>query len=63
MIELLLTLIIWGVIFYVAWWGLGQIALAEPFNKVATVILVIATIYVLFGILTGSIGPFPALNW
>lgn len=58
MITLLLTLIIWGVIFYVLWWGLGKIGLPEPFNKIAVVILVLATVYVLIGILTGSIALF-----
>lgn len=58
MITLLLTLVIWGIIFYVLWWGLGRIGLPEPFNKIAVVILVLATVYVLIGILTGSITPF-----
>lgn len=62
LLALLLTVIIWGLIFYVLWWGLSTVALPEPFAKIATVILVIAAIYVVFGILTGSIAPFPALS-
>ena len=58
MITLLLSLVIWGIIFYVLWWALGLIGLPEPFNKIAVVVLVIATVYVLIGILTGSIAPF-----
>lgn len=58
MLTLLLTIIIWGIIFYVAWWALGQIGLPEPFNKVAVVILVLAVLFVLVGIFTGSVAPF-----
>ena len=47
MITLLLSLVIWGIIFYVLWWALGLIGLPEPFNKIAVVVLVIATVYVL----------------
>lgn len=61
LLILLLSLIIWGLIFWVLWWGLGKLAIAEPFNKVATVVLVIASIIVIIGILTGSIAPFPFL--
>ena len=61
-LSLLFSLVIWGIIFYVLWWGLGKIALPEPFSKVATVILVLATIIVLIGLLTGSVAPFPFLS-
>lgn len=62
LLAILFSLVIWGVIFYVLWWGLGVIALPEPFNKIGVVILVIATVYVLIGLLTGSIAPFPFLG-
>lgn len=62
MIGIFVTLILWALIFYVLWWALGAIALPEPFNKIVTVILVIATVYVLIGILTGSIAPFPFIS-
>lgn len=58
-LALIVTLVIWALIFYVLWWGLAKLALPEPFNKVITVILVIATIVVLIGILNGSIAAFP----
>ena len=61
-LSLLFSLVIWGIIFYVIWWGLGKIGLPEPFNKVITVILVLATIYVLVSLLTGSMGVFPFLK-
>lgn len=60
-ITLLLSLIIWGLIFYVIWWGLAKIALPEPFAKVATVVLVVAAIIVVIGLLTGSVHTFPFL--
>ncbi len=62
MISLLLSLVIWGLIFYVLWWGLGKIGLPEPFNKIITVILVLATVVVLIGLLNGDIHPFPILS-
>ncbi len=62
LLNLLVTIVIWGVIFFVAWWGLAKIAPPEPWNKVATVILVLATVIILIGLLTGSIAPFHFLN-
>jgi len=38
------------------------ITLPEPWNKIAVVILVVLTIYVLIGILNGTIPPFPVLK-
>ncbi len=58
LLGLLITLVIWGIIFYVLWWGLGAIALPEPFNKVATVILILAAVVVILGVLTGQVAPF-----
>ena len=54
LISLLVTLIIVGLIFYCLYWLLGQIALPEPFGKVATVILGLAAVIYLIGILTGQ---------
>jgi len=62
MISLLISLVIWGLIFYILWWGLGRISLPEPFNKIITVVLVLATIIVLIGLLQGSVAPFPFLS-
>lgn len=61
-ISLLLSIVLWGIIFYILFWGLGKIALPEPFAKVATVILVLAAVVVVIGLLTGSITPFPVLG-
>jgi hypothetical protein len=61
LLALLLSLVIWGFIFYVLWWGIGRLALPEPFNKGAVVVLVVASIVVVIGLLIGSISPFPFL--
>ena len=58
-IALLISLVIWGIIFYVLWWGLGKIGLPEPFNEAAVFLLVLATIIVLVGLLMGSVPVFP----
>ena len=57
-VVFLFSLVIWGIIFWLFWWLLGKIALPEPSAKVATVILAVAAIYVIIGLLTGSIAPF-----
>jgi len=54
LISLLISVVIWGLIFWIIWWGLGKIGLPEPFAKVATVILVVAIIVVVIGLITGS---------
>lgn len=54
LISLLVTVIILGLIFYVVFWALGKIALPEPFNKVAVVIVVLIAVVMLLGLLFGS---------
>ena len=61
LITLLISLVIWGLIFWLLWWGLGAVGIPEPFHKVAVVILVVAAIIVIIGLLTGSIASFPFL--
>ena len=58
LLALFVTLVIWGLIFYVLWWALRTIALPEPFQQIVIVILVIASIIVLFGVLTGRVATF-----
>jgi hypothetical protein len=58
-ISILISLITWGIIFYILYWGLAKIALPEPFNKVVTVILVLATIIIIIETLTGNLAFFP----
>jgi hypothetical protein len=58
LIPIALTLISYGLLFYILWWGAAKIGLPEPFGKVLTVILVVACVAVLWGLLTGSLAPF-----
>lgn len=55
LIALLITIIIYGIIFYVLWWALGAIGLPEPFAKIGLVVLVLASVLVVIGLLTGSV--------
>lgn len=59
LLGLFITLVVWGLIFYVLYWGWNEIALPEPFYKIGKVILVVAVVFVLIGIFTGSITAFP----
>jgi len=61
--AILITVVLWGLVFYVAWWALGKIALSEPWNKVATVLLVVLTLIVMVGILTGNVPLIPVTGW
>ena len=54
--SILIYLVVWGLILYVLWWGIGKIGLPEPFGKVATVILVLVTVLVLINLLFGFTG-------
>lgn len=60
-IALLISLLIWGFIFWLCWWALRTIAPPEPFYKGIVILLVIASIVVVIGLLTGGIAPFPFL--
>ncbi len=62
LVTLLIMIVLWGVIFYILFWGLGTIALPEPFAKIGKVILVLAAVLVAIGLLTGSIHTFPFLT-
>lgn len=62
LLSLLVYIIIVGLIFYLLYWLLGKIALPEPFNKVAVVVLALVAVVMLIGVLTGSVG-FPALRF
>lgn len=53
--DLIVSLILWALGFAVAWWALGRAALDEPWNKTITVILVLFTVIVIFGLLTGNV--------
>lgn len=56
LISVLVYLIVWGLVLSVLWWGLRTIGLPEPFNKVATVILVLLSVLILLDLLFGFTG-------
>lgn len=63
MITSLLIAILWlvfvGVIFYVIWWGLGQIALPEPVKTVIRVLVIVGFVIILVLLLLAMMPPFP----
>lgn len=60
LLNLLITIVIAGIVAYIAFWGIGKIGLPEPFNKVAVAIIVLAIVIFLIGVLTGTL---PTRNW
>lgn len=62
LMHTLLAVVIWGVVFYVCWWGLGKIGLPEPWNKVATLLLVILTVVILLNLFMGLVAE-PFIKW
>jgi hypothetical protein len=56
LVSILVYLIVWGLILYVLWWGIGKLGLPEPFGKIATVVLVVLTVVVLLNLLLGFTG-------
>lgn len=62
LVEALIWLVVMSLVLWVLWWGLGRIGLPEPFNKVATVILVLFTVLILVNFLLSLIGR-PLVKW
>lgn len=60
-ILLLWSLIVYAVGFWLVWWGLGEVDPPEPWRKVIKAILVVATVFIIFGLLVGFVPlvPFP----
>lgn len=56
LISILITLVIAGVMFWIAIWFINWIGLPEPFNKVARVIIGLAALIFLASILVGGTG-------
>lgn len=54
-VDLLVSLAIYGLVFYILFWGSGKIALPDPFGKVLSVVLVIAAVAILIGLLAGRV--------
>lgn len=59
LISLVIYIVVIGLIFYVLWWGLAQIALPEPFDKIARVVVVVVAVLLLINALLGLTGSAP----
>lgn len=61
-LQALIWLVIAGVIYWVLDWGLKRIGLPEPFNKIATVLLVLIVVVVVINALL-IIAGHPFIHW
>jgi predicted PurR-regulated permease PerM len=61
-LNIVLQLVIGGLVAYVLWWALSKIALPEPINKVALVLLVILIAIWLINLLL-TLGGHPIVHW
>jgi hypothetical protein len=57
MIELLITLIFYGLLLAILWWAVSQIPVPAPFSWVIRVVFALIVCLVLISLLTGSIPP------
>ncbi len=62
MIDLLITLVVAGLIFYLLFWFISFVGLPAPFDKVAKVIIALAALIFLLNLLTG-LGGHQFINW
>ncbi len=62
LLAIIVSLIIWGLIFFVIWWGLSQMEIPEPFNKVIRVLIVLGVVVIVIGLLMGNVPPFAFLS-
>ena len=56
MIALLIWVLVFGLICYLIFWGMGYLGMPEPIRKVVTVIIVIIAILYLVGYLLPAAG-------
>jgi hypothetical protein len=56
LVTLLITLVILGLVVWVVFWGLGQIGVPEPFNKIIRAIIIIVVVVYLVSVLMGFAG-------
>ena len=56
LLSLLVTLVIVGLILWLCWWFVAYIALPEPFNKVAKVLIALVALIFLINLLMSLVG-------
>lgn len=57
-----LLIVVIGVVFWLLHWLIGYVAVPEPFNKVARIILAVAAVLILISVLLSMIGH-PIVAW
>lgn len=62
LVNALVGLVIFGLIFYLLWWLIGYAGLPAPFDKVARVILALVAVIFLINFLLGLAGH-PIIGW
>lgn len=62
LIHLLIQLVIVALIFWVLYWGLSQVGIPEPFNKIIRVILILAACIFVINALLSLVGT-PFIQW
>lgn len=64
MIELLISLVIWGLVLAIIWWAITQIPVPAPFSWVIRVVFALIVVIVLLNLL-GVAGPplYPLRGW
>jgi hypothetical protein len=58
-VSVFVYLLLAGLVFGLLWWLVGYLALPEPFNKAARVVLAILAVLVIIGILLSLVGGHP----
>lgn len=51
MLNLLVTLVIYGLVLAIIWWAISQVPVPEPFNWVIRVVFALVVVVVLLGLL------------
>ncbi len=62
LIHILVELCVIGLVFWLVWWLIGYMALPEPFNKVARVIVALVAVLFLINLVLG-LGGTPLVRW
>lgn len=61
-VNVFITLLVFGVILYLCWWALDYFKPPEPINKVLRIILVIAALIIAINALLSLVGR-PFIAW
>lgn len=62
--SVLLYVVIVGLVFWLLWWVVEQVGLPEPFHKIAKVLLVLISAFIVLNILLGLLGhPIIRVDW